>query len=284
MPRGVNRIDSARLQGRLWTPALLPTSTIGLWLDASDISTISCDGSGNVSEWRDKSGNARHFSHATSGNRPAYSSLTGTVQFRSSGTKYLSCSSVFATALALSGGITVAVATTFQAAPTTSMMIWAEGSTGSDTPFLRIAAGQAVGGRWAWAHRNDANTLVQMQASNTTVFINGEFHVAIGTCVTGAQTAFRDDDTTTNLGTTSAFSGATTINVASVGAQLRTTAAGAHDEDMAELIIVAGVDTNLRRRLAGYLAWKYSSKYPNFGVANLPAEHPFKRNPPLIGV
>jgi len=56
MPRGVSLVDEARLQGRLWTPAqVLPS----LWLDGADLSTLSMSGS-SVTQWRDKSGNARH--------------------------------------------------------------------------------------------------------------------------------------------------------------------------------------------------------------------------------
>jgi hypothetical protein len=50
----------------LWTPAEITTA---LWLDAADSGTITLV-SGAVSEWRDKSGNARHASQATAGARP----------------------------------------------------------------------------------------------------------------------------------------------------------------------------------------------------------------------
>ena len=51
-----------------WTPASLGSS-LAVWLDASDASTLTSSG-GLVSEWRDKSGNARHAVQATSGSRP----------------------------------------------------------------------------------------------------------------------------------------------------------------------------------------------------------------------
>ena len=54
----------------VWTPAKL--SNLSLWLDAADASTITLNGS-TVSQWSDKSGNARDFSQATSANQPAYS-------------------------------------------------------------------------------------------------------------------------------------------------------------------------------------------------------------------
>jgi hypothetical protein len=50
-------------------------SGLKLWLDATDATTITLNGS-SVSEWRDKSGNAFHFSQGTSNNQPSY---TGTI-------------------------------------------------------------------------------------------------------------------------------------------------------------------------------------------------------------
>jgi hypothetical protein len=46
-------------------------SGLKLWLDATDSSTLTLNGSA-VSEWRDKSGNDFHFSQGTSNNQPAY--------------------------------------------------------------------------------------------------------------------------------------------------------------------------------------------------------------------
>lgn len=67
MPRGFNDYDTARLQGRLWTPAVLRP---GAWFDAADLSTISV--ATGVSEWRDKSGNGRNATQATTSKQPAY--------------------------------------------------------------------------------------------------------------------------------------------------------------------------------------------------------------------
>ena len=53
-----------------WTPANITTA---LWLDASDASTVTTV-SGAVSQWNDKSGNARHATQGTAANRPTYTS------------------------------------------------------------------------------------------------------------------------------------------------------------------------------------------------------------------
>lgn len=70
MPRGISRYDEAMLQGRLWTPGLLRPD-LSFWQDAADLSTITI--ATGVSEWRDKSGNNRHFTQATGTNQPSYS-------------------------------------------------------------------------------------------------------------------------------------------------------------------------------------------------------------------
>src|SRR4051812_3371069 len=70
MPRGRNDYEHARIAGRLWTPAEL-RGTSELWLDGSDVSTISV--ATGISTWRDKSGFGRDATQATTGNQPAYS-------------------------------------------------------------------------------------------------------------------------------------------------------------------------------------------------------------------
>lgn len=52
----------------VWNPSMISAS---LWLDAADTSTVTTV-SGAVSQWNDKSGNARHATQSTAGNRPAY--------------------------------------------------------------------------------------------------------------------------------------------------------------------------------------------------------------------
>lgn len=62
MPRGVDRLDEARLQGRLWTPAHLPTRPVVWWesgFGATPEATINRGSLGGS------------FAQATSGSRPA---------------------------------------------------------------------------------------------------------------------------------------------------------------------------------------------------------------------
>lgn len=69
------RLRATKLSGygasarRQWTPAQLSTA---LWLDAADASTITLNGS-TVSQWNDKSGNARNAVQAIAAYQPLYS-------------------------------------------------------------------------------------------------------------------------------------------------------------------------------------------------------------------
>jgi hypothetical protein len=64
---------NARLLRPLASGAFTPTQIGGLylWLDASVSSSVTLNSS-NVSQWRDLSGNERHFSQPTAGAQPAY--------------------------------------------------------------------------------------------------------------------------------------------------------------------------------------------------------------------
>jgi len=63
-------INPFQFAAELWTPAELG-ATLALWLDADDTDTITLNGS-TVSQWDDKSGNARHVSQATAASQPTY--------------------------------------------------------------------------------------------------------------------------------------------------------------------------------------------------------------------
>jgi hypothetical protein len=56
------------------TSSFVPTNiaNLALWLDAADATTITLDGSSNVEQWNDKSGNARHATQAATLSRPGY--------------------------------------------------------------------------------------------------------------------------------------------------------------------------------------------------------------------
>lgn len=67
---GISIPKACQASGKPWTPAAITTS---LWLDASDTSTVTLNGS-DVSQWNDKSGNNKNAAQSTAAKQPAYSS------------------------------------------------------------------------------------------------------------------------------------------------------------------------------------------------------------------
>jgi len=61
-------VTVSEVQAADWTPTSLGSS-LAIWLDASDATTLSSSG-GLVSEWRDKSGNARHAVQTSPSSQP----------------------------------------------------------------------------------------------------------------------------------------------------------------------------------------------------------------------
>lgn len=66
MARGRNDYETAQIQGRLWTPAVVP---LKMWLDANDPATVVADSNG-VNTWKDKTGLLSDFTQATTANKP----------------------------------------------------------------------------------------------------------------------------------------------------------------------------------------------------------------------
>lgn len=82
------------------TPAdSLPVAGAVVWYDPSDTSTITDAGAGAVSQWDDKSGNARHLTQGTGANRPVTGTATinglNAIRYTNGSTKALSVTSSF---------------------------------------------------------------------------------------------------------------------------------------------------------------------------------------------
>ena len=74
-------------------PTDLPVKNgLALWLDAADDTTFSYSSGTSVSQWRDKSGNNRHFFQSTAGNQPSRSAVINSrkaIQFTAASSQYL---------------------------------------------------------------------------------------------------------------------------------------------------------------------------------------------------
>ena len=117
------------------TPAAFAPDDIAgleLWLDADDDSTIT-EASGVVSQWDDKSSNARHFT-AASGQRPTTGSTTLNSKnvIRFNGSSHRMTRASFMHALV---GHTLLIVTRSRIAITSNQQLLAEANTGTPNQF-----------------------------------------------------------------------------------------------------------------------------------------------------
>jgi hypothetical protein len=229
----------------LWTPTELSTL---LWLDGADSSTITL--ATGVSQWNDKSGNARHLIQANAGNQPLYNN--NTVEFDS--TKSLAISSVQVFSGATSGSVYF-----IGWQPTATSGGWGRfGGTGGGnlhTPFV-----------------NDGSFYESFMATG---------RVQIGGGVTyplpESILCFENDGTNLTIirNTSSVASVAITFSVPTTGNQFLGGMAGTFN--IKEVVMFNSIlSTTNKQKMEGYLAWKWNL------VSLLPADHPYKNAIPTV--
>ena len=220
----------------LWTPAQISTS---IWFDASDAATITLNGS-TVSQWRDKSGAARHMSQATAASQPTYiaSSINGraVVSLDGSNDWMSGATGLSGSSYSVFGVLRLRNATTAQQGALcndvsgTAPSVYWQPSSGT----LNVYNGTYVASGTYTANQIDMIGATQT-ASTLTVYRSG---VVAGTG--GAVTAPNNTGWQIGrlgLGTAPGF------NYASV--------------DWAEMLTLNSVDTATRKIIEGYLAWKW---------------------------
>ena len=245
-----------------WTPARISTA---LWLDAADSSTITLNGS-TVSQWIDKSGNARNFSQPTAANQPAYSTnaLNGKNVINFVSTDSLTRSSaipfndlgdnslyIVGNRTGRSGQFNVAVVIVRAVQRSRSILfnyLSATGRWGTYATTETLSPSGNVGTSYKICE------LIADQATNTYLFYQD------GT----SQGSYGVVNTNTVFSNPTSFIGNDLNNAWLEG-------------NVAEIIFCdeknSGAD---RQRIEGYLAHKWGL------TANLPSNHPFKVNPPYV--
>lgn len=232
-----------------WTPKLLGT-TLKLWFDADDESTITI--ATGVSEWRDKSGGARHATEGTGGNQPVRTTnaLNGRAVITFDGSN---------DRLRRTSGDSALTVT-------------------SRSFFLVCKLTNATGERCQF----DVGSYVAVTQSGTT----GRWYDYQASTFTfpGANTAYMlsivqdtssgdlriDGGTASATGASVGFTGNGAFGIGSIAS------AGLYWQgDIAELLYC---DTKLgngdRQKLEGYLAWRWGLN------GNLPSDHPYKNYAP----
>lgn len=263
MPRGVNRYDEARLQGRLWTPRVYSKTQLSYWWDASNTASLTFS-SGNVSTWSDLSGNGRD---ATDGGVSSRRAIYNPTLFR--------CP-------VLSGdGANVRLGFDGTAFVGTSFSIFAAIYRNSSSTQNYFLGGSSL----------TINNNQHMGWSSDSEFRNGFFFNDINIAVsnysypyiqlsrvvfnsgTGRQLWIDQTSGTRADGSSlGAYPGASLFYYEASNTYLN----GGIGE-----IITLNKAVSLAERfiLDGYLAWKWQP----IGNNTLSADHPFKNRPPLIG-
>jgi hypothetical protein len=257
MPRGVSPLDEARLQGRLWSPNVF---SLGAWYDAADLSTISA-ARGVVSEWRDKSGFGRHVSQATPGKLPAYTvaGLNGlnVLTFDGVDDSLVNAAYSFPTAYSFYA-VGRSSATSYGRllhVGTDAFGFLGTGPAGSYATFF--------GNGNAW---NDVLSNTPTQSIASTSILGVVKANAVGGAIPYINGAAQD----AKNGTTNSTTGFVIGNVSNGSQGWRGI--------VAEIILIPALsDDPQRQRIEGYLAHKWGL------TANLPASHPYRNRPPLIG-
>jgi hypothetical protein len=272
MPRGISPVDEARLQGRPWTPALVLPS---LWLDGADLSTLSVSGS-SVTQWRDKSGNARHA--ATTVRNPGITRVNdlNVINFTASGATKLDTPDFniapnrqFCTFAVVSGA---GLLTGFRRIAVTKLT----GDTGSPSsayPQFYFGSGGSNGSAMQIAGGTGTTTPIVTGLGTGPQLLTGAF----GT----AGLAANANSISANGGARSVLTGQTgalSTTGIRLGSDVGATTNNSWNGWIAELIMTLALSFPQVQAIEGYLAHKWGL------VANLPAAHPFKNRPPLIGV
>src|SRR5215207_1737321 len=275
MPRGIDRYDETRIQGRLWTPRAFRPA---LWFDAADLATIVCNAFG-VSQWSDKSGFARHATQSVSGAYPTFVasgiSRLPSVQFTAPAvTSNPSAPHLVLPNMSGFGFSAAEVYTVFvrNADPTPN-----EGTAGS---AFGSSTAQSDGGE----HEpyTDGNVYIatfsanRKSAGDPAPSFTSPRIVRVRSAASDWQ--YWVDGTLVFSTASNTFSLPTTPFI---GRSIRTISSLYYyfDGQIAEMVIFGTtLSASERLKVEGYLAWKWPSL-----VANLPASNPFKSRPPLIG-
>ena len=243
----------------LWTPADITTA---LWLDAADSSTITESG-GAVSQWNDKSGNSRHFSQSTAGNRPA----VATASLNSLNTVLFTQTSI------LSESIKELRSSAAYTANRGSIFIILKPAS-SQQAFAAVfqSRQQGLEGFRSAGSPNNQDTVTTN--INTTV---GRIN---GTSISSFSPTgnFHTYAANTALILGAVYPAASNISfIWSIGRDQFTDESRGFNGEVAEVVVVSQIDTTAtHERIEGYLAHKWGL------TADLPNDHPYKTAAPTL--
>ena len=112
-----------KMSAQSYFPGGLGTTGLQIWLNANKGSSITQNGSSQVSQWSDLSGNNYHFGQSTAGNKPLYSATAGpnskpALTFTSTSAQYLSTLSNLPASITFTSGVSAFAVASFNAPQT----------------------------------------------------------------------------------------------------------------------------------------------------------------------
>ncbi|HEX5791201.1 MAG TPA: InlB B-repeat-containing protein [Luteolibacter sp.] len=239
--------------GQSWTPASISTAA---WYDAADAASIT-HSAGEVSQWNDKSGNARHLLQASSTNRPIYGATSW------NGTSL--------PALSFDGTDDyIESASTIVQASTTMIAVYDQAQASSSSrPFgIRNTAGS---NKMTFAFGTDNSLRYDGTSTNGTISASLGQHLRVASRTSSAQTDYLDGSPNINATVTLPTHADGYINVGNTNSAL----VCPFSSKVAEAILIAGtIPQATREQVEGYLAHKWGL------TGKLPAGHPYKTSVP----
>jgi hypothetical protein len=239
----------------LWTPSQISTA---LWLDAADASTIVLNGA-NVNQWRDKSGNSRHFVQGTSSLQPAYSTTGWGTQ----------------PAIVFDGvDDELPAVSNWTGTGWSWYVVGQRTSTASSQTLIGAVSG------------TDYFPIANNVIVNTNLFRNNTINdpAALSAYLNGAMIKDKNALPTmdrgvlwTNIGNKSIMGMCGVAAFGSAPRLAKSISAYVFGGLMVEVVATPNDSTTAERQtIEGYLAWKWGL------VNSLPAGHPYKNSPPTI--
>jgi hypothetical protein len=245
-PETMSAIVRGAAVARRFSPTDLGSALLATWLDGADSSSVTI--ATGVSQWSDKSGNAKHATQATGSAQPSYASSAVTFSATTYLASSLSAANNSESAFAV---VNLPNLTGARAILGTSAAAGREFRIDGTTGVLRV---------------NRFSTTVQASTEGAPTVAAGADHiVGVVMSQSGTNTFVVDGTTGTATGAGGAFAASTT--------QFGRNTGGADSATMTvkEIIVLSANPTlSQRQKIEGYLAWKWGLQ------ANLPGAHPYK--------
>ena len=268
--------------GKLWRPSDLGAD-LALWLDAEDTDSITLNGS-NVSQWDDKSGNGRNATQTTAANQPTYlaAGFNGKPTLETDGDDVLELG---VTSLGRNvSGITCAIVGVHPIAgvfnSNANEIFIGTGTGGSNTRFaLTPNPSASTANRYAIAGRRlDSDSYQTVSSSTDSLANRGNQWIRVGQAAYSDGVANHWTDGTQDLTNDPFQSAGFTSDTDSQRTEIFDGASALPaGSQLCEIVLTHSTMSPAdRQKLEGYLAWKWNL------VGNLPADHPYKTQPPFV--